>query len=207
MVKYELPRLPYSYTDLEPHIDSMTMQIHHQKHHQAYTDGLNKTLEEISSHSHPKYVSAILQDLQSIPETIRAQMNFFGGGYENHRLFWEIMNPDGGGTPGGKIGDAIEVYFDGFEKFKDFFSKQTAAIQGSGWGWLVYDETYSRIEFMTTENQTSPWVFNKMPLFGIDVWEHAYYLKYQNRRPEYIDAWWNIINWDVIEKRFSETTG
>ena len=204
MVQYELPRLPYGYDDLEPFIDSETMKIHHQKHHQSYVDGLNKSLEEVGSASHPLYITSVLSDLKQIPELGRKNINFFGGGFENHRLFWETMTPNGDGNPGGKIEDAIDVYFDNFENFKKVFSQKAITIQGSGWCWLVFNSTYQKIEILTTPNQTSPWTVQKIPLLGLDVWEHAYYLKYQNKRPDYVQAWWNVVNWDYVGNRFSE---
>jgi len=204
MVQYELPRLPYGYDDLEPFIDSETMKIHHQKHHQSYVDGLNKSLEEVGSASHPLYITSVLSDLKQIPELGRENINFFGGGFENHRLFWETMTPNGDGNPGGKIEDAIDVYFDNFENFKKVFSQKAITIQGSGWCWLVFNSTYQKIEILTTPNQTSPWTVQKIPLLGLDVWEHAYYLKYQNKRPDYVQAWWNVVNWDYVGNRFSE---
>jgi len=207
MVRYELPRLPYGYDELEPFIDSETMRIHHQQHHQAYVDGLNKSLKQIGGASHPQYISSILSDLNSIPEAGRSVINFFGGGFENHRLFWETMTPNSSGYPGGKLEDSIDVYFDDFEKFKKVFSEKANSIQGSGWCWLVFNQTYNKIEIITTRNQDSPWTLQKTPLLGLDVWEHAYYLKYQNKRPEYVKAWWNIVNWDYVENRFSELPG
>jgi len=204
MVRYELPRLPYGYGELEPYIDSQTMKIHHQKHHQSYVDGLNKSLEDVGGASHPQYITSILSDLQLIPEYGRNKINFFGGGFENHRLFWETMTPNAGGVPGGKIEDAIDVYFNNFENFKQIFSDTANRIQGSGWCWLVFNPTYNKIEIIFTENQTSPWTLQKMPLLGLDVWEHAYYLKHQNRRPDYIKDWWNLVNWDYVENCFSE---
>ncbi|MBS1268451.1 MAG: Superoxide dismutase [Fe] [Nitrosopumilus sp.] len=206
MVQYELPRLPYEYDELEPFIDKETMEIHHQKHHQSYVDGLNTSLEQIGGSSHPQYISSILSDLNSIPESGRNAINFFGGGFENHKLYWEIMTPDGTKFPSGKLEDAINVYFDSFENFKKIFSTKATTIQGSGWCWLVFNQTYNKIEIITTSNQTSPWTTQKIPLLGLDVWEHAYYLKYQNKRPDYVDAWWNVVNWDYVENRFSELT-
>ena len=204
MVRYELPRLSYGYDELEPFIDVETMRIHHQKHHQAYVDGLNKSLKSIGGESHPQYISSILSDLKSIPESGRSAVNFFGGGFENHRLFWEVMTPDGGGAPGGELEDSIDVYFDSFENFKRIFSETAVGIQGSGWCWLVFNATYHKIEIITTANQDSPWTLQKYPLLGLDVWEHAYYLKYQNNRPEYAKAWWNVVNWDYVQNRFTE---
>ena len=204
MVNYELPRLPYDYDSLEPFIDSNTMKIHHHIHHQTYTDGLNSTLKTIGASSHPKYISAILSDLNSIPESARKEINFFGGGYENHKLFWETMSPNSDKSPGGKLEDSIDIYFDGFENFKKIFTKKGLEIQGSGWCWLVFNSTYNKIEIITTANQDSPWTLQKTPLLGLDLWEHAFYLQYQYRRPDYIEAWWNVVNWDYVENRFSE---
>jgi len=204
MVQYQLPRLPYGYDELESFIDKKTMEIHHQKHHQSYVDGLNKSLEEIDGSFHPQYITSILSDLKSIPEHSRTKINFFGGGFENHRLFWETMNPDGGGSPGGKLADSIDVYFDNFEKFKTTFSSISVSIEGSGWCWLVFNQTFNKIEIISTKNQDNPWIINKIPLLGLDLWEHAYYLKYQNKRDDYVSSWWNVINWDYVENRFSE---
>ena len=204
MVRYELPRLIYGYDELEPFIDTETMKIHHQKHHQAYVDGLNKSLADVGSASHPQYIASVLSDLKAIPEPGRSAINFFGGGFENHRLFWETMIPDGDGKPSGQIADKLDVYFDNFENFKKVFSEKAINIQGSGWCWLVFNSTYHKIEIITTENQTSPWTLGKFPLLGLDVWEHAYYLKYQNKRPAYVEAWWNVVNWDYVGNRFSE---
>lgn len=207
MVHYLLPRLPYDYDELEPYIDKETMRIHHQKHHQAYVDGLNKSLKQIGGEDHPKYISSILSELESIPESARNAINFFGGGYENHKLFWETLSPNSDKKPGGKLEDAIDVYFDGFDSFQDKFTQQSLSIQGSGWCWLVFNTTYNRIEIITTPNQDSPWTLGKIPLLGLDVWEHAYYLKYQNKRNDYIKSWWNVVNWDFVANRFSELGG
>ena len=204
MVRYELPRLPYEYDELEPFLDTQTMKIHHQRHHQAYVDGLNKSLEQIGGISHPQYISSILSDLKSIPKSEQNSINFFGGGFENHRLFWETMTPNGDCIPGGTLEDAIDVYFNNFENFKKVFSEKAIGIQGSGWCWLVFNPTYHKIEIISTSNQTSPWTLQKHPLLGLDVWEHAYYLKYQNKRLDYIESWWNVVNWDYVENRFSE---
>ncbi len=207
MVIYQLPKLPYAYDELEPFIDTETMKIHHQKHHQAYVDGLNKSLELVGSASHPQYISSILSDLKLIPESGQSAINFFGGGFENHRLFWETMIPNSDGKPEGKLEDSIDVYFDNFENFKKVFSEKAIAIQGSGWCWMVFNQTYNKIEIITTSNQDSPWTLQKIPLLGLDVWEHAYYLKYQNKRPDYVKAWWNVVNWDYVENRFTELPG
>ena len=207
MVQYELPKLSYGYDELEPFIDTQTMKIHHQKHNQSYVDGLNLALAEIGGASHPQYISSILSDLQIIPESTRDKINFFGGGFENHKIFWETMIPNGGGSPKGKLEDAIDVYFNNFENFKKIFSEKAITIQGSGWCWLVFNRTFNKIEIITTPNQTSPWTLQKVPLLGLDVWEHAYYLKYQNKRPDYVSAWWNVVNWDYVTNRFSEISG
>ena len=204
MVLYKLPRLPYEYDELEPLIDTETMKIHHQKHHQAYIDGLNKSLSDIGSTSHPQYISSVLSNLKSIPESGRSTINFFGGGFENHRLFWETLTPNGDGEPSGQIADQIDIYFNKFENFKKVFSEKAIGIQGSGWCWLVFNSTYHKIEIITTENQTSPWTLGKFPLLGLDIWEHAYYLKYQNKISAYVEAWWNVVNWDYVGNRFSE---
>jgi len=204
VVRYELPRLPYEYDELEPFIDTTTMKIHHQKYHQTYVDGLNKSLEKIGAASHPKYISSILSELTSIPEFGRNDINFFGGGFENHRLFWETMTPGGEGKPIRKLENAIDVYFNNFESFKKIFLEKAISIQGSGWCWLVFNQTYNKIEIITTQNQDSPWTVQKTPLLGLDVWEHAYYLKYQNRRSDYVKTWWNVVNWDYVENRFEE---
>jgi len=204
MVQYLLPRLSYGYDELEPFIDTKTMEIHHQKHHQSYVDGLNKSLEEISGSFHPQYITSILSDLKSIPELSREKINFFGGCFENHRLFWDTMNSNGGGSPGGKLADSIDVYFDNFENFKKIFSRTSLSVEGSGWCWLVFNQTFNKIEIIPTKNQDSPWTKNKIPLLGLDLWEHAYYLKYQNKRGDYVSSWWNVINWDYVANRFSE---
>lgn len=204
MVKYLLPKLSFDYDSLEPFIDKDTMFIHHQKHHQSYVDGLNRCLEKFGGSGHPQYISSILSDLQSVPSEFQNELNFFGGGYENHRLFWDTLSPDPKTSPDGKLSDAIDVYFQNFENFKSVFTLNSIGLQGSGWCWLVFNSTYNRIEIMTTENQTSPWTYQKTPLLGLDLWEHAYYLKYQNKKAQYIENWWNVINWEYVENRFSE---
>jgi len=204
MTQYQLPKLSFDYDDLEPNFDVQTMEIHHKKHHQDYVDGLNKTLEKIGASFHPKYITSILSDLNSAPTSFQEDLVFFGGGYENHRFFWETLNPRGGDSPGGKLGDSIDVYFGNFEKFKKLFSNLSNSIEGSGWCWLIFNTTFQRIEIMATKNNESPWMFNKIPLLGLDLWEHAYYLKYQNQRSQYIDSWWNLVNWDYVVNRHSE---
>ena len=207
MVRYILPKLPYSYNDLEPHIDTITMEINHKIHHQSYVDGFNETLEKIKAISHSQYITSILSDIKSIPKNYQSDIIFFGGGYENHRFFWETMTPSGGDKPGGRLGDSIDVYFNSFEKFKRDFSNMALSVEGSGWCWLIFNNTFNRIEIMKTQNQENPWMFNKIPLLGLDMWEHSYYLKHQNRRPEYIDSWWNVVNWDFANNRYSDLSG
>ncbi len=204
MAKYELPKLPYAYNALEPHIDAQTMEIHHTKHHQAYTNGLNTALESLSAELQNMELTQLLSSLDNVPENVRGAVNFHGGGYDNHALFWNNMKPNGGGEPGGSVADAITSSFGGFANFKEKFTKDTGAIQGSGWGWLVYNPQSKKVEFTTMPNQTSPRTKGLTPLLGLDVWEHAYYLKYQNRRPDYIAAWWNVVNWDEVDKRLSK---
>lgn len=204
MGKYTLPKLPYAYDALEPHIDARTMEIHHTKHHQKYTDSLNAALEKCNSDIQNKDILDILGDLNQVPEDQRSAVNFNGGGYDNHKLFWDNMKPNGGGEAGGALADAINASFGIFADFKDQFSSKTAVIQGSGWGWLVYNPTSSKVEYIAMPNQTSPRTKGMIPLLGLDVWEHAYYLKYQNKRPDYITAWWNVVNWDEVDNRLSK---
>jgi len=204
MAKYELPKLPYAYNALEPDIDAQTMEIHHTKHHQAYTNGLNTALESLSAELQNMELTKLLASLDKVPENVRGAVNFHGGGYDNHALFWNNMKPNGGGEPGGSIADAIKSSFGGFAQFKEKFSKDTGAIQGSGWGWLAYNPQSKKVEFTTMPNQTSPRTKGLVPLLGLDVWEHAYYLKYQNKRPDYIAAWWNVVNWGEVDNRLSK---
>ena len=204
MGKYSLPKVPYAYDALEPHIDARTMEIHHTKHHQAYTDKLNAALEKCSSDFQNKDILEILGNIDQAPADQKSAINFNGGGYDNHKLFWENMKPNGGGEPGGALADAINATFGNFADMKEQFSSKTAVIQGSGWGWLVYNPSSSKVEFITMPNQTSPRTKGLVPLLGLDVWEHAYYLKYQNKRPDYIAAWWNVVNWDEVDNRLSK---
>jgi len=209
MANFTLPQLPYSYDALEPHIDARTMEIHHTKHHQAYTDGLNKAIDSLGPEWQNKNdVIEILKNIDSVPESARSAVNFHGGGYNNHTLFWNNMKKGGGGEPSGELANAIKEAFGSFNDFKDKFSKDTVAIQGSGWGWLVRNKNTNAVQFITMPNQTSPWTrWNKeklVPLLGLDVWEHAYYLKYQNKRADYVTAWWNVVNWDEVKKRFDQ---
>ena len=204
MGKYTLPEMPYAYDALEPHIDAQTMEIHHTKHHQKYTDGMNGALEKLSPELQGKDIEEILSNIKQVPDDVKGAINFNGGGYDNHKLFWNSMKQNGGGEPTGAISDAINDSFGSFAEFKELFSSKTAPIQGSGWGWLVYNPNSSKVEYKAMSNQTSPRTEGLVPLLGLDVWEHAYYLKYQNKRPDYIAAWWNVINWDEVNDRFSK---
>jgi Fe-Mn family superoxide dismutase len=195
---HTLPPLPYDPAALEPHIDAQTMQIHHGKHHNAYVTNLNAALEK-----HPelasKSVEDLIKNLSAVPEDIRTAVRNNGGGHANHSMFWQIMGPGKGGNPTGKIAEAITSTFGGFDSFKEQMNKAGGARFGSGWVWLVDNGGTLAIE--STPNQDSPLMDGKKPVFGIDVWEHAYYLKYQNRRPDYLSAWWNVINWDAVNAR------
>ncbi|MBI3190475.1 superoxide dismutase [archaeon] len=200
-MKFELPKLPYDYNALEPYIDEQTMRIHHGKHHQAYADKFNTALE---GHDDVKNKSAeeIIQNLNTVPETIRTAVRNFGGGYINHNFFWPVMKNDNQ-QPDGEIAEAIAKKFGNFEKFKETFSNSAASLFGSGWTWLVFNGEY--LEILNLPNQDSPLTIGKTPLLAIDVWEHAYYLKYQNRRADYINAFMNIINWQQVEKLYKNT--
>ncbi len=204
MTQYELPKMPYAYDALEPHIDARTMEIHHTKHHQTYTTKLNDALGKCSSDIQNKDILDLLSDLSQVPDELKKAINFNGGGYDNHTLFWNNMKPNGGGEPGGAVADAINSSFGSFADFKEKFSSTTAVIQGSGWGWLVYNQSSSKVEYVAMSNQDSPRTKGLVPLLGLDVWEHAYYLNYQNKRPDYIAAWWNVVNWDEVDNRLSK---
>jgi superoxide dismutase, Fe-Mn family len=198
---HELPPLPYDYTALEPHIDEQTMRIHHDKHHATYVTNLNAALEKAPDLQN-KSIEELLSDIDSVPEEIRTAVRNNGGGHANHTLFWEIMGPGGGGEPTGAIGDAIKATFGSFDSFKEQFAKAATTRFGSGWAWLVSDN--GTLSITSYPNQDSPLMEGKVPILGLDVWEHAYYLKYQNRRPEYITAWWNTINWDAVNELYSK---
>ena len=195
---HELPTLTYAYNALEPHIDEQTMQIHHTKHHQTYVTKLNGALE-----GHPalagKSVDELIADLDSVPENIRTAVRNNGGGHANHTMFWQVMGPNGGGAPTGNVADAIDGSFGSFETFKEKFSAAGAGRFGSGWVWLVNNSGALSIE--SSPNQDSPTMSGKAAILGLDVWEHAYYLRYQNRRPDYMAAWFNTINWDEVNRR------
>jgi Fe-Mn family superoxide dismutase len=195
---FELPDLPYPYDALEPHIDAETMRIHHDLHHKAYVDNANAALAGTEWADQP--VETVLGDLELIPEATRAAVRNNAGGHANHSLFWTIMSPEGGGVPEGGLADAIEVTFEGVEKLKAALIDGGVKRFGSGWSWLVWDGT--GLSVYSTPNQDSPWLQDDTPLLGIDVWEHAYYLKYQNKRPAYLEAWWNVVDWREVERRF-----
>ncbi len=197
---FECPPLPYAYDALEPHIDKMTMEIHHDKHHQGYVNNLNKALD-----GHPDLlklsVEDLLKDLNKVPENIRTAVRNNGGGHANHSLFWPSMGPNGGGEARGKLGDEIKKVFGSFDAFKGQFSSAAATRFGSGWAWLSLDRS-GKLVVSSTPNQDSPLSEGMTPLLGLDVWEHAYYLKYQNRRGDYVAAWWNLVKWDEIAARY-----
>jgi superoxide dismutase, Fe-Mn family len=195
---YEVPPLPYDYNGLEPHIDEQTMHLHHDKHHQAYVDNANKALE--GTEWADRTVEQVLANLEILPDDIRATVRNNAGGHANHTLFWEIMSPNGGGEPSGSLADAINDTFDSFDALKMLLNDTAVKRFGSGWSWLVHDGT--GLAVYSTANQDSPISNSDIPLLGIDVWEHSYYLKYQNRRPEYLEAWWNVVNWDAVQQRF-----
>jgi superoxide dismutase, Fe-Mn family len=200
---YEVPSLPYDYDALEPHIDEQTMKLHHDKHHQAYVDKANAALE--GTEWADVDVEEVLKSLSDLPDDIRTAVRNNAGGHANHTFFWQIMGPDGGGAPEGDLAAAIDDCCGSFDSFKD--ELKTAGVNqfGSGWAWLVHDG--SGLAVVSTANQDSPISDGQTPLLGVDVWEHAYYLKYQNLRPDYIDAWWNVVNWDEVAKRYEAASG
>ena len=197
---FEVPPLPYDYNALEPHIDEQTMRVHHDKHHQAYVDNANKALEGTEWADRP--VEEVLTILDTLPEDKRAAVRNNAGGHANHSFFWEIMGPNGGGEPSGSLAEAISSTFGGLDQLKEAVNDVGVKRFGSGWTWLVHDGT--GLAVYSTANQDSPISQADTPLLGIDVWEHAYYLKYQNRRPDYLAAWWNVVNWDAVQQRFDQ---
>ncbi|MBD8003575.1 superoxide dismutase SodA [Bacillus norwichensis] len=197
---YELPQLPYAYDALEPHIDKETMNIHHTKHHNTYVTNLNKAVE--GSDLANKSVEELIANLDAVPESIRTAVRNNGGGHANHSLFWKLLSPQGGGEPSGDLKDAIESKFGSVEKFKEQFEAAGAGRFGSGWAWLIVNN--GELEITSTPNQDSPIMEGKKPILGLDVWEHAYYLNYQNRRPDYMKAFWNVVNWNEVQKLFNE---
>ena len=198
-MSYSVPPLPYGYDALEPHIDEQTMRLHHDKHHQAYVDKANDALAGTEFEDHP--VEEVLANLSSLPSDKQTVVRNNGGGHANHTLFWESMNPDGGGAPTGELADDIASAFGSFDSFKEQFEAGGVGQFGSGWTWLVLDGGELKLE--TTANQDSPILAGHTPLLGNDVWEHAYYLTYQNRRPEYLKAWWNVVDWDRVAERYA----
>ncbi|MEA2691642.1 MAG: superoxide dismutase, Fe-Mn family [Acidobacteriota bacterium] len=201
---FEVPPLPYSFDALEPHIDAKTMEIHHDKHHAAYVSKLNAALEGHEG-LQKKKVEEILRDINSVPEGIRTAVRNHGGGHANHSLFWEIMGPGGGGNPSGQAAQAIQEAFGSFESLKEKVNNAATNQFGSGWGWLVLAD--GKLDVIARPNQDSPLMEGKTPILGVDVWEHAYYLKYQNRRPDYLNAWWSTINWSAVEQRLAQARG
>ncbi len=200
---YEVPPLPYDYDALEPHIDEQTMHVHHDKHHQAYVDNANKALEGTEWADRP--VEQVLGNLDLLPADKQAAVRNNAGGHANHTFFWQIMSPDGGGEPSGSLAAAIDSTFDGLDQLKEQVNDAGVKRFGSGWTWLIHDGT--GLAVVSTANQDSPLSNGYTPLLGIDVWEHAYYLKYQNRRPDYLAAWWNVVNWDAVQARYEEAAG
>ena len=197
---FTLPPLPYPYNALEPHIDERTMQIHHDKHHGAYVNNLNAALEPFPD-LQKKSVEELIANLDALPEKVRTPVRNNGGGHVNHTMFWEMMAPGGAKEPGGELAQAISKAFGAFDKFKEAFAKAGVGRFGSGWAWLVADRA-GTVTIEDTPNQDTPLMSGRSPILGCDVWEHAYYLKYQNRRPDYITAWWNVVNWTDVAKRY-----
>ena len=196
---FELPPLPYDYNALEPYIDTLTMQIHHDRHHGAYVTNLNNAVQgtAVADWSLESLVSRI----NEVPENIRTAVRNNGGGHINHSMFWQIMGPNAGGSPSGELGEAIKQHFGSFDQFKATFKDAGAKRFGSGWAWLVLDKG-GKLQVISTANQDSPLMDGLFPVMGNDVWEHAYYLKYQNKRPDYLEAWWNVVNWEAVDKRY-----
>jgi len=202
---FELPPLPYDYNALEPYIDTQTMQLHHDKHHQAYVTNLNNALQgqdQFASMS----VDDVMRNINQVPDNIRTAVRNNGGGHSNHSMFWQIMKPNGGGAPTGALASAINQAFGSFDQFKAAFNDAGVKRFGSGWAWLVLDQN-GKLQVTSSANQDSPLMDGLFPVMGNDVWEHAYYLKYQNRRPEYLNAWWNVVNWDEIARRYQQGGG
>jgi Fe-Mn family superoxide dismutase len=201
---YTLPDLPYDYNALEPHIDARTMEIHHTNHHQAYVNNAHAALK---GHAELEQLSVedLLRQIDRVPEDIRTALRNNAGGHANHSLFWQIMSPNGGGEPTGALADAIRKSFGDFNSFKEKFSNAGKGRFGSGWAWLVVDKD-GNLKIVDTANQDSPYMSGETPILGLDVWEHAYYLKYQNKRPDYVEAWWNIVDWDEVGRRYEQAT-
>ncbi len=202
---YELPPLPYDYSALEPYIDTQTMQLHHDKHHAAYVNNLNAALKDNSQFSSMN-VDDLMRHIKDVPDSARTAVRNNGGGHSNHSMFWQIMMPNGGGQPSGALASAINSTFGSFDAFKTQFNDAGVKRFGSGWTWLVLDQS-GKLSVISSANQDSPLMDSMYPVMGNDVWEHAYYLKYQNRRPDYLNAWWNVVNWDEIAKRYAQGGG
>jgi Fe-Mn family superoxide dismutase len=200
-VAHQLPPLPYAFDALEPHIDTQTMQIHHGKHHQAYVTNLNAALEKYSE-LQAKSIEDLLRDISTVPDDIRTAVRNNGGGHMNHSAFWKWMSPNAGGSPSGALGDAIKSTFGSFDSFKEQFTKAGVTRFGSGWAWLI--ASGGKLSIESTANQDQPIMEGKKAILGVDVWEHAYYLKYQNRRPDYLAAWWNVVNWAEVSSRLGK---
>ena len=198
---FTLPALPYANDALEPHIDAKTMEIHHDKHHQAYVNNLNAAIEK-APELQGKSLDDLMRGINGVPESVRGAVRNNGGGHWNHSLFWQIMGPGKGGEPSGKLADAIKSAFGDFSKFKEQFAAAGAGRFGSGWAWLINDG--GKLSITSTPNQDNPLMEGKNAILGLDVWEHAYYLKYQNKRPDYIAAWWNVVNWDAVAERYGK---
>jgi len=197
---FSLPNLPYAFDALEPHIDARTMEIHHGKHHQTYVNNLNAALEKASEWQ-GKSLDELMRDINRVPEAVRTAVRNNGGGHWNHSLFWQIMSPNGGGEPTGEVAKAIKDSLGGLDKMKEQFAAAATGRFGSGWAWIVADG--GKLSITSTPNQDNPLMEGKHAILGLDVWEHAYYLKYQNRRPDYITAWWNVVNWEEVNRRFT----
>lgn len=204
MAKHELPALPYSFDALEPHIDARTMEIHHDRHHATYVNNLNDALSGHAALA-DKSVEELISNLDEVPESIRTAVRNNGGGHANHTLFWEILSPNGGGAPTGELAKAIDDAFGSFDQFKEAFAVAAVKRFGSGWAWLVVKD--GSLAITSTANQDSPLMDGEQPILGLDVWEHAYYLKYQNKRPDYIAAFWNVVNWEEVNKRYQQARG
>jgi len=205
MADYTVPPLPYDFGALEPHIDAKTMEIHHDKHHTAYVNNLNAALKDQPEHE-GKTIEDLISNLNALPEGIRTAVRNNGGGHANHSMFWQIMKPGGGGEPTGAVAQAIASELGGFPAFKEALNKAGATRFGSGWAWLIVGKD-GKLSVTSTPNQDSPIMEGLTPILGVDVWEHAYYLKYQNRRPDYLAAWWNTVNWDEVNRRYAAAKG
>ncbi len=202
---FEVPPLPYDYSALEPYIDTQTMQLHHDKHHAAYVNNLNAALKDNSQFASMN-VDDVLRHIKDVPDSVRTAVRNNGGGHSNHSMFWQIMTPNGGGQPSGALANAINATFGSFDAFKAQFNDAGVKRFGSGWAWLILDQS-GKLQVISSANQDSPLMDGNYPVMGNDVWEHAYYLKYQNRRPDYLNAWWNVVNWDAVANRYAQGGG